>query len=188
MRAIHLTLLLLISQKALAETPSPPMCRINKAHFEAVPGNAGCVIKVGKTILTITHRDSEKYDVPGGRSNGETESAQCTAHRETWEETGFNVEVGELLGINEDRFRYYACTLDDDFGGKIFTFPLPDWAEREVIGIQLVDVFDTQHFHWRFPDQLILLRDMFNKVGKIQRQEKAAQQRAAKQEKPEPTS
>ena len=155
----------------MAEAPFTPMCRIDKNHFEAVPGNAGCIIRVGKHFLTITHRLTRKYDVPGGRSNGETESAQCTAHRETWEETGFNVEVGALLGINENRFRYYACTLDDDFDGKIVNFPLPDWAENEVTAIQFVNVFDTQHFHWRYPDQLVFLRDLFNKLGKMQKQQ-----------------
>lgn len=170
LRATLFLPLLMISPSLLADAPSPPMCRIDKTHFEAVPGNAGCIIRVGKTFLTITHRLTRKYDIPGGRSNGETESAQCTAHRETWEETGFNVEVGPLLGVNENRFRYYGCTLDDDFDGKILDFPLPEWAENEVVAIQFVDLFDTQHFHWRYPDQLILLRDMFNKLGKIQKQ------------------
>ena len=168
MRAILLLPILLISHCAMSDTPSPPMCRIDKAHLETVTGDAGCIIRSGKALLTITHRLSHKYAIPGGKSSGARESAQCTAHRETWEKTGFNVEVGPLLGINQDRFRYYACELDDDFDGEVLAFPTPDWTEDDVEGIQLIDPFDTQHFNWHFPDQLILLRDMFNDLGKIQ--------------------
>ena len=170
MRAILLLPILIVSHCVMGDAPSPPMCRIDKTYLETVTGSAGCIIRSGKALLTITHRLSHKYAIPGGKSNGETESAQCTAHRKTWEKTGFNVEIGPLLGINEDQFRYYACELDDDFDGEMLTFPTPDWTEDKVESIQLIDPFDTQHFHWRFPDRLILLRDMFNDLGKIQHQ------------------
>lgn len=116
-------------------------------------------------MLALTHLYSQKYDVPGGTSAGENESAQCTAHRETWEETGFNVEVGALLGISEQGFHLYACELDDDFDGLITDFPVPKWSKTEVDTIELVDPFVTTPNEWRFPEQLILYRGMFNQIA-----------------------
>ncbi len=146
------------------EKPSQPMCRVVKDHHENLSSNAGCLIRVGTDILAITHRRSGKLDIPGGTTDGELESAQCTAHRETWEETGFNVEVGQFLGSNENGFRFYACTLDDDFGGLINSFPVPTWANIEVKQIQLVDPFVTNPKEWRFPEELIKMRGMFNEI------------------------
>lgn len=169
---MRLFLTLLISMSCVIscsqDKPSQPMCRVIKDHYENLSGNAGCVIRVGKDILALTHRASGKLDIPGGTSDGEQESAQCTAHRETWEETGFNVEVGQLLGSNDNGFRYYACTLDDDFGGEIQSFPVPEWASIEVKAIQLKNPFVTIPNDWRFPDQLIDMRDMFNQMGSEQ--------------------
>ncbi|GAA0855325.1 hypothetical protein GCM10009114_13980 [Aliiglaciecola litoralis] len=113
--------------------------------------------------MSITHRLSGKYDVPGGTSNG-SESAQCTAHRETWEETGFNVEVGEWLGQNDQGMQYYACKLAGDFDGTITEFSPPPWSSMEVSAITLIDPFAISGKQWRFEDRLIHLRDMFNRV------------------------
>ena len=142
--------------------PANPMCRVVKTETPAPAANAGCIVRVGNTILALTHLYSQKYDVPGGTSAGADESAQCTAHRETWEETGFNVEVGALLGVSEHGLQFYACELDDDFDGLITDFPVPSWSKTEVNGIQLVDPFVTLPNEWRYPEQLILYRDMFN--------------------------
>ncbi|UAA38054.1 NUDIX domain-containing protein [Paraneptunicella aestuarii] len=140
------------------------MCRINQDFYEDISSNAGCIVRVGDRILSLTNRKSSKFDIPGGNMIV-GESAQCTAHRETWEETGFNVEVGEYLGTSPKGFRFYACELDDDFGGKVQKFPVPDWAQFEVVSIQLVDPFITSPKEWRFPDQVVQIRDMFNHIG-----------------------
>ncbi|XOV80714.1 MAG: NUDIX hydrolase [Aestuariibacter sp.] len=148
-----------------SEAPNPPICRIDAVHLDVTAGNAGCIIRVGQRLLTIKHRLSGKLDTPGGGGD-ENESAQCTAHRETWEETGFNVEVGPLLGIAKNGFRYYQCQLDDDFGGELFEFPVPEWSHSEVNGIQLIEPFSTTHKQWRHPDRLVNLRSMFVEAGK----------------------
>ncbi|MCY7296071.1 NUDIX hydrolase [Alteromonas sp. a30] len=148
--------------------PSSPMCRIAKGQQEAPPANAGCIVRVKKRILAITHFYSGKFDLPAGTSADSDESAQCTAHRETWEETGFNVEVGTLLGIADSGMHFFACELDDDFDGLITEFPVPAWSETEVNAIRLINPFSTTPSEWRFPDQLIKIRDAFNKLGEIQ--------------------
>lgn len=160
---IFLSVLIVIG--CTPDIPSAPICRIKATQLDPHEGNAGCIIRVGQRVLTIKHKYTNKLDIPGGKSN-DGESAQCTAHRETWEETGFNVEVGELLGQRENGFRFYQCQLDDDFGGEVTNFPVPEWSENEVKGIQLVEPFSTTHKDWRFPDQLTKYRSMFVTAGK----------------------
>ena len=114
-------------------------------------------------MVVLTHRQSGKLDIPGGTANAD-ESAQCTAHRETFEETGFNVEVGKHLGTNQRDFHFFACTLAGDFTGELQRFPVPYWSETEVSAIMLKDPFATRANAWRFQDQLVPLRAMFNQV------------------------
>src|SRR5690606_32082707 len=114
-------------------------------------------------MITIEHRLTGKLDIPGGTSEGD-ESAQCTAHRETWQETGFNVKVGKLLGVKDNGFRFYQCQLSGDFTGELKQFSVPDWSANEVTAIQLKDPFVTRDTDWRYPDELIEIRGMFNQV------------------------
>ncbi len=139
------------------------MCRVDSQYAENLSGNAGCLIRVAGKMVVLTHRQSGKLDIPGGTAD-EGESAQCTAHRETFEETGFNVEVGQHLGTNERNFHFFACTLAGNFTGELQRFPVPDWSKSEVSAIMLRDPFVTTGKAWRFEDQLIPLRGMFNQV------------------------
>jgi hypothetical protein len=90
------------------------------------------------------------------------ESAQCAAHRHTWQTTGFNVEVGKYLGSDETNTQYYQCTLAGNFTGKLQTFPVPSWARSKVSSIQLIDPFAIQNRNWQGKNRLERLRDMFN--------------------------
>ncbi|GAB2692825.1 hypothetical protein GCM10027170_25740 [Aliiglaciecola aliphaticivorans] len=118
---------------------------------------------MGDKLVTITQRLSGKLDLPGGTSDT-LESAKCTAHRETWEETGFNVEVQQWLGTSNNGMRFYECHLAANFDGSFTEFPVPDWANIEVASIQLVDPFTTEFNQWRYPQELTQIRQMFNKV------------------------
>lgn len=141
----------------------PPMCRVDSTVEQNISANAGCIIRVRNKMVTVQHRLSGKLDIPGGTSDS-FESAACTAHRETWEETGFNVKVLEHLGTNENGFRYYACELAGNFTGEITEFPVPDSAKGEITGIQLTDPFEMAELDWRFKNRLPALRAMFNKT------------------------
>ncbi|WJG08789.1 NUDIX hydrolase [Aliiglaciecola sp. LCG003] len=143
--------------------PSAPACRVKDQQIPIQPANAACIIRLDGKLLTVTHRLSGKYDVPGGTSDG-SESAQCTAHRETWEETGFNVEVVKWLGENENHLHYFACTLAGNFDGSITQFPLPAWSHTEIQNIQLIDPYAITDRQWRFSERLNSLRAMFNQV------------------------
>ncbi len=143
--------------------PASPACRVSSQFEQTIKGNAACLIRLDGKLLTVTHRLTGTFDLPGGTANN-NESAQCTAHRETWEETGFNVEVGKLIGESQQGYHFYACKLSGNFNGEIREFPVPDWSNLEVTSIQLVDPYNLHYNQWRFPDQLILVRNMFNQV------------------------
>lgn len=143
--------------------PSGPVCRVDESEFPKQTANAACLIRLGNNLVTVTHRLSGKLDLPGGTSDT-IESAKCTAHRETWEETGFNVQVRQWLGTSESGMRFYECHLAGNFDNSLREYPVPDWASLEVVSIQLVDPFVTNNKQWRFPEQITALREMFNKV------------------------
>jgi 8-oxo-dGTP pyrophosphatase MutT (NUDIX family) len=59
-------------------------------------GNAGCFLVDKQKLLVVqVIHNGRGLDIPGGTSE-KGESAQCTAARETFEETGLNVIVHEL--------------------------------------------------------------------------------------------
>ena len=64
--------------------------------------NAGCLILHEDKVLLITHRWGGKLGVPGGTREAD-ELAQCTAHRETLEETGLAVTVGRRVDYDPQR-------------------------------------------------------------------------------------
>ena len=82
---------------------APPDCRTDPQYAYTLQGNAGCMIRVGDQMLTVRHLRTGKLGLPGGKPK-EQESAQCTAHRETWEETGIDVRVGRLLKNFNDNY------------------------------------------------------------------------------------
>lgn len=57
---------------------------------------AGCFIATPKGVVLTIRRDSEAIQLPIG-TRQTSESAQATAARETWEETGLDVRVGDLV-------------------------------------------------------------------------------------------
>ena len=144
-----------------AEPPSRPLCRFDLKVPLMAPSKAGCMIRVEDKILTLTLRPGRYLDIPHGLSSA-NEPAQCTAHRATWEKTGFNVEVGQLLGTGDNGLRYFACYLDDDFAGELSVFPVPTWAKAEIGNIQLIDPFMTGARDWQSDGQMLAIRRMFN--------------------------
>lgn len=152
------------------EPPSDPACRVKEQEKPKTIANAACIIRLDGKLLTVTHRLTGRFDVPGGTSDG-IESSQCTAHREVWEETGFNVEVGEWLGSSKHGMRFYGCKLAGQFSGELTTFDLPNWSKAEIDSIQLLDPFSISNKDWRFPNQLPQIREMFNQVKDSARNE-----------------
>lgn len=106
-------------------------------------GNAGCWV-VSKQQLLLVQQRSGKYSFPGGTSVP-GELAQCTAHRETLEETGFNVSVGELKHRFDNGFYLFNCRASGDAAA------VQAWMEvADVVWVAPADIPQQQ---WRFPYQ-----------------------------------
>ena len=71
------------------------------------PSHAGCFVRNGNKMLAVKLTyDGNFWDIPGGRTDGH-EPATKTAERETWEESGYPVEVEELLATVRGGFRIF---------------------------------------------------------------------------------
>ncbi len=136
------SVLIAVCSVAACSTKQPP-CP-DQASTPAA-ANAGCLIlKQHRLLMVIDH--TGKLSVPGGSSDG-AESPACTAHRETWEETGLDIRPGELVRVFDNGFHLYHCALHDG-SGKInpplrFEIQQALWLAPEN--------FDD--YPWRFPDQ-----------------------------------
>ena len=141
------------------DTPSAPACRTTdeKTHTEQ---QAACVIKTEYSVLMIRHRLSGRLDFPGGGTL-EGESLACTAHRETWEETGLNVLVRDKVAVTKNGLALFACDENADLDQLPTEFSAPHWSAIEVIQLEKVKPFELDHDHLRYPDDLIPLRDAY---------------------------
>ncbi len=83
------------------------------------------------------------------------ELAQCTAHRETLEETGVQVVVGERMQVMKNGFHLYRCMPAESLPeGK--SLPLPVQARLEVSDIGWYSLHELRQKDWRFAYQFDL--------------------------------
>ena len=122
--------------------------------------NASCLILHGDKVLLITHRWGGKLGVPGGTQEPE-ELAQCTAHRETLEETGLQVVVGERLQVMKNGFHLYRCMPAEPLLEEM-PLSLPAAARMEVSDIGWYSLADLRRADWRFAYQF----DLFLEVAR----------------------
>jgi 8-oxo-dGTP pyrophosphatase MutT (NUDIX family) len=127
--------------------------------MDARRGDAGCLIVSNDKTLLVVHRFGGKLGFPGGGGHAE-ESAQCTAHRETWEETGLDVTVGPLAEEFREGFMLYAC--DPGPGVTSESAPaLKSWSKLEISGLVWRDAArETTWRDWRFPSQRRAAREL----------------------------
>jgi len=149
---------------ACAKPPPSPTCRIAKAFNADYKGPAGCLIRVQNTLLVIKYSSTGSYDLPFDDPISD-ESAQCTAHRSTWEQTGFNVEVDQLLGVSQSGVMLFSCGLNSGFTSEDSPLEPPSWADSNIQQIEFISPFDTRYDLWQQPDNLIMYRDGFVTVG-----------------------
>lgn len=96
--------------------------------------------------------------LPGG-SSLPGEPAQCTAFRETWEETGLRLQPRELLQVFDTGFHLYRCERDSRSG--VIDPPLR-LEVREAFYLA-ADQFET--YTWRFEEQRDLLKNLLLNVS-----------------------
>ncbi|MGL4563730.1 MAG: NUDIX hydrolase, partial [Halioglobus sp.] len=117
--------------------------------------SAGCFTTSAEGLLLVQGLDG-RVSLPGGSSKP-GESAQCTAFRETWEETGLHLQPRELLQIFSTGFHLYRCERGEH-SGEID--PPPRWEVQAAFYLP-ADQFNR--YAWRFEDQKELLRLMLSR-------------------------
>jgi 8-oxo-dGTP diphosphatase len=117
-----------------------------------VAPSAGCLAVVHGRVLVI---DSRKGGLspPGGKTRRD-ESAQCAAHRETYEETGLDLLPRKLLRVFDTGFHLYYCEIHARSGliepGAVLEVRRGFWLPVDQFG-------DVQ---WRYPGQGKALYDL----------------------------
>lgn len=122
---------------------SMPSCPISGAG-DAAP-SAGCLVVIHGKVLVV--ESSYGGVTPPGGKTFPGESAQCAAHRETWEETGLDLMPGELVHVFDTGFHLYNCYIHADSGGVELG------PTREVKGWRWLDVEDFDQVKWRYRGQ-----------------------------------
>ena len=137
----------LTSTATLAESIECPIFEVPIAQ-----ANAGCLLVEQDGVLLVKQW-SAKWALPGGTADA-GETAQCTAFRETWEETGLRVNVGELIHVFDNGFHLFNCQrlvgepkLNT---GRPFTL--------EVRAVRWVDVESFDTLNWRFKNQQFVIK------------------------------
>lgn len=128
----------------------PPPCSYTGEATAAI--SAGCIV-VNDGKLLLSQGWSTDFGPPGG-SVDDSESAQCAAERETWEETGVAVRVVSLQRTFPNGFKLYWCEPVEDE-------PVP--YRHRVLEIKSAGFFspdEFMEFAWRFPEQAEWLREI----------------------------
>ena len=122
------------------------------------------MILVNGKLLTNRDKETGKLEIPGGTAVA-GELAQCTAHRETWEETGFEVRVGRQLADLNGQFKLFSCdvmTHAEEIGRNAYR--VPSAVEHEITSVQLLDPTSTVPGDWRFSDSLTTIRALYRQL------------------------
>lgn len=137
----------------------PPSCAVDPGAEDGRRGNSTCLVEDGARLLLVRQRFSGKLGLPGGRRRrGET--GQCTAHRETWEETGYEVVVGPLLA-RPGGTMIFSCRLRTGDAGTSTSRAHRPWASYlEVSDHEWVEPDALGSIDWRFPDHGAKIREI----------------------------
>lgn len=147
------------------EIPAPS-CRVNANFVSNQQGQGACIIRLNHKLLA-TKLDSGLYDLPISDSLSDR-SAQCSAHFEMWQQTGLNIEVEKVLGIQENGTWLFGCKLESGFDGTEDPFAPPHWAASHIESIEFIEPFSIEINNWNRPEQFIVVRDGFVAQGRYQ--------------------
>ena len=146
-----LTALLGVLLGACSYSDAPPCSFSGKP---AVAPSAGCFSVIDRRLLVVQGLLGS-LSPPGGLSNAD-ETAQCTAVRETWEETGLSLRPGRKLATLATGFHLYECQLDAASG------EIGPPSHLEVRQAFYLHVDEFKQWEWRYPGQEDLLRKLID--------------------------
>ncbi len=126
---------------------------------------AGCLIATPAGVVLNINRVLDAVQLPMGRRRGD-ETPRQTAARETREETGIAVDVGELIvSWHGGAVHLFACTPQAPIGDYAALVPSD---AREVSEVLVVDPHTMVNHDgrriaqgWRFPQTRVLLRTLY---------------------------
>lgn len=123
-----------------------PECNLSSeiSSYKKINTNAGCLIQRDDTILFVKLFHGGKITIPGGTAK-KGESSSCTAHRETYEETGLNVKVVRKIITAQNGFEIFLCETSENLNPK-YKKPF------EVKSIFFADPKKTRRY--KYPTQL----------------------------------
>lgn len=102
------------------------------------PKGATCVIHNGEgEVVLVQDFLTRTLSLPGGYIDSD-ETFQAAAKRETFEETGIKVDVGEQLDIDDNRV-VFACQPNESVG-------FVDPAIENRFGAAIIPALDSKHF------------------------------------------
>ena len=141
-------------------------CMVDKRFELMEAGHAGCMIIINGKLLVVKEQ-TVGLSPPAGHSEP-NETAQCTAHREAWEEVGVNVTVGKkLIYYSVPNFYLFECTLTDREAAKItHNMFHKDIDTKRPVQIQLIDPLKLDPKRWRFSYQLPDVQKLFLELTK----------------------
>ena len=154
---------LVITSTTIVALPLSHTCTVgDESSVSSTPMAAGCLVRrsTGNGILLIKNSDDLLWAFPAGNVDCNEDSAD-TAGRETYEEAGVSVTVGEsVCGVTETEFIGYCCEEDPD--GQT---PSPDASEIEDAQWFTRDELDRlPDSELRFPEQRGLLEDVVDGI------------------------
>jgi len=129
--------------------------------------SAGCYIASERGVVMTIGRFDGRLQLPAG-SREAGESPQCTARRETLEETGLIVEVAEPVEIrNRGRFVLFRCVPEQPLDADADFSPLDLLEVREVLVLNPLTLHSATGARidtaWRFPEDRDLLARLFKR-------------------------
>ncbi|MDX1802500.1 MAG: NUDIX hydrolase [Alcanivorax sp.] len=146
MKPTAIMLLCLLPLAALARSGQAPPCDRLPGALDTRKANAGCLILRHRHVLLVSLRSNGKLDLPGG-TREDDELAQCTAHRETWEESGLDVTVGRRLAVMKNGLHVYRCYPHQT---PPATLPEPASGGNEIGSLGWWLPADIDKDRWRF--------------------------------------
>ena len=135
--------------------PEAPPCGFSGEPVFAP--SAGCFSVIEQRMLVVQSMKGE-ISPPGGLSNSD-ETAQCTAARETWEETGLTLVPGRRLATLATGFHLYECQRDAASG------EIDVLSRLEVRRAFYLHVDEFDQWEWRYPAQEDLFRKLIEHRG-----------------------
>ncbi|WP_368484428.1 bifunctional NUDIX hydrolase/phosphatase PAP2 family protein [Vibrio diazotrophicus] len=130
-----------------------------------------CLIKADDKIVLVKEIITKQLSIPGGTIKP-GEPPQLAAQRETWEETGIVVTVGEELG-HTDKAVFFNCVSSSEivayqYRNSMGGYELPIWFAPhygvEVSSAMLIDPLYVDAEQYRFPNEWDSTIEMFQRA------------------------